>query len=278
MIKVTNTLSPNARLPLARIRGTEKQRFKQAELLSQKLVETLEPDTNDKRLNMLKYTNEIDKILAPDKIHFYITQLPEENLTGTIRRTLQYDKYTPEVKTSVPNYEIILPTNGKNQITNKYTAYHQAKHLFDFLFNPKIAKFRLEAEYNTLISTSLKHQRNEFEKLLFNFGKRPKKGEIIQQARKLTKEMPNEFAIDQFQSMRNVLKSEISTHKQELEYLLKAPIQNRKAILNNIKIKTKMKESLNILNKLLKNRIAHVRHQNKRRIDWQKALNSSQNN
>ena len=143
------------------------------------------------------------------------------------------------------------------------------------MFNPKIAKFRLEGEYNTFVTPFLENQRNEFEKLLFNFGKRPKKSEIIQQARKLTKEMPNEFAIDQFQSMRNVLKSEISTHKQELAYLLKEPIQNRKAILNNIKIKPKMKESLNMLNELLKNRIAHVRHQNKRRVDWQKALNRS---
>lgn len=277
MIKVTNTLSPSARLPLERIRGTEKQRFKQAELLSQKLVETLEPDTNGKRLNMLKFINGIEKILAPNKILCYITKAPE-NFDGTIRRPLQYDKYTPEVKTSVSNYEITLPANGKNQITNKYTAYHQAKHLFDFLFNPKIAKFRLEGEYNTFVTPFLENKRNEFEKLLFNFGKRPKKSEIIQQARKLTKEMPNEFAIDQFQSMRNVLKSEISTHKQELAYLLKEPIQNRKAILNNIKIKPKMKESLNILNKLLKNRIAHVRHQNKRHVDWQKALNSSQNN
>ena len=78
--------------------------------------------------------------------------------------------------------------------------------------------------------------------------------------------------------MRNVLKSKISTHKQDLAYLLKKPFQNRKAILNNIRIKPKMKESLNILNELLKNRIAQVRIKNKRQVAWQKALNSSSNN
>ena len=277
MVKVTNTLLPSAKLPLERIRGTERQRFKQAELLNKKLIEVLEPSTNGKHLNMLKFTNEIEKILAPDKILFYITKAPE-NFNGTIRRVLQYDKYTPEVRTSIPNYEITLPTNGKNQITNKYSAYHQAKHLFDFLFNPKIAKFRLNGEYNSFVTPFIENKKMEFEKLLFNFDKRQKKGEIIQQARKLTKEMPDEFAIDEFQSMRNVLKSEISTHKQDLAYLLKKPFQNRKAILNNIRIKPKMKESLNILNELLKNRIAQVRIKNKRQVAWQKALNSSSNN
>lgn len=277
MVKVTNTLLPGAKLPLERIRGTERQRFKQAELLNKKLIEVLEPSTNGKHLNILKFTNEIEKILAPDKILFYITKAPE-NFNGTIRRVLQYDKYTPEVKTSIPNYEITLPTNGKNQITNKYSAYHQAKHLFDFLFNPKIAKFRLKGEYNSFVTPFIENKKMKFEKLLFNFDKRQKKGEIIQQARKLTQEMPDEFAIDEFQSMRNVLKSEISTHKQELAYLLKKPFQNRKAILNNIRIKPKMKESLNILNELLKNRIAQVRIKNKRQVAWQKALNSSSNN
>ncbi len=277
MVKVTNTLLPSAKLPLERIRGTERQRFKQAELLNKKLIEVLEPSTNGKHLNMLKFTNEIEKILAPDKILFYITKAPE-NFNGTIRRVLQYDKYTPEVRTSIPNYEITLPTNGKNQITNKYSAYHQAKHLFDFLFNPKIAKFRLKGEYNSFVTHFIENKKMEFEKLLFNFDKRQKKGEIIQQARKLTKEMPDEFAIDEFQSMRNVLKSEISTHKQDLAYLLKKTFQNRKAILNNIRIKPKMKESLNILNELLKNRIAQVRIKNKRQVAWQKALNSSSNN
>lgn len=277
MVKVTNTLLPGAKLPLERIRGTERQRFKQAELLNKKLIEVLEPSTNGKHLNMLKFTNEIEKILAPDKILFYITKAPE-NFNGTIRRVLQYDKYTPEVRTSIPNYEITLPTNGKNQITNKYSAYHQAKHLFDFLFNPKIAKFRLKGEYNSFVTPFIENKKMEFEKLLFNFDKRQKKSEIIQQARKLTKEMPDEFAIDEFQSMRNVLKSEISTHKQDLAYLLKKPFQNRKAILNNIRIKHKMKESLNILNELLKNRIAQVRIKNKRQVAWQKALNSSSNN
>lgn len=277
MVKVTNTLLPSAKLPLERIRGTERQRFKQAELLNKKLIEVLEPSTNGKHLNMLKFTNEIEKILAPDKILFYITKAPE-NFDGTIRRVLQYDKYTPEVKTSIPNYEMTLPTNGKNQITNKYTAYHQAKHLFDFLFNPKIAKFRLKGEYNSFVTPFIENKKMEFEKLLFNFNKRQKKSEIIQQARKLTKEIPDELAIDEFQSMRNVLKSEISTHKQDLAYLLKKPFQNRKAILNNIRIKLKMKESLNILNELLKNRIAQVRIKNKRQVAWQKALNSSSNN
>lgn len=277
MVKVTNTLLPSAKLPLERIRGTERQRFKQAELLNKKLIEVLEPSTNGKHLNMLKFTNEIEKILAPDKILFYITKAPE-NFNGTIRRVLQYDKYTPEVRTSIPNYEITLPTNGKNQITNKYSAYHQAKHLFDFLFNPKIAKFRLNGEYNSFVTPFIENKKMEFEKLLFNFNKRQKKSEIIQQARKLTKEIPDELAIDEFQSMRNVLKSKISTHKQDLAYLLKKPFQNRKAILNNIRIKPKMKESLNILNELLKNRIAQVRIKNKRQIAWQKALNSSPNN
>ena len=277
MVKVTNTLLPSAKLPLERIRGTERQRFKQAELLNKKLIEVLEPSTNGKHLNMLKFTNEIEKILAPDKILFYITKAPE-NFDGTIRRVLQYDKYTPEVKTSIPNYEMTLPTNGKNQITNKYTAYHQAKHLFDFLFNPKIAKFRLKGEYNSFVTHFIENKKMEFEKLLFNFNKRQKKSEIIQQARKLTKEIPDELAIDEFQSMRNVLKSEISTHKQDLAYLLKKTFQNRKAILNNIRIKPKMKESLNILNELLKNRIAQVRIKNKRQVAWQKALNSSSNN
>lgn len=277
MVKVTNTLLPGAKLPLERIRGTERQRFKQAELLNKKLIEVLEPSTNGKHLNILKFTNEIEKILAPDKILFYITKAPE-NFNGTIRRVLQYDKYTPEVKTSIPNYEMTLPTNGKNQITNKYSAYHQAKHLFDFLFNPKIAKFRLKGEYNSFVTPFIENKKMKFEKLLFNFDKRQKKGEIIQQARKLTKEMPDEFAIDEFQSMRNVLKSEISTHKQDLAYLLKKPFQNRKAILNNIRIKHKMKESLNILNELLKNLITQVRIKNKRQVAWQKALNSSSNN
>lgn len=277
MVKVTNTLLPSAKLPLERIRGTERQRFKQAELLNKKLIEVLEPSTNGKHLNMLKFTNEIEKILAPDKILFYITKAPE-NFDGTIRRVLQYDKYTPEVKTCIPNYEMTLPTNGKNQITNKYTAYHQAKHLFDFLFNPKIAKFRLKGEYSSFVTPFIENKKMKFEKLLFNFNKRQKKSEIIQQARKLTKEIPDELAIDEFQSMRNVLKSEISTHKQDLAYLLKKPFQNRKAILNNIRIKPKMKESLNILNELLKNRIAQVRIKNKRQVAWQKALNSSSNN
>lgn len=277
MVKVTNTLLPGAKLPLERIRGTERQRFKQAELLNKKLIDVLEPSTNGKHLNMLKFTNEIEKILAPDKILFYITKAPE-NFDGTIRRVLQYDKYTPEVKTSIPNYEMTLPTNGKNQITNKYTAYHQAKHLFDFLFNPKIAKFRLKGKYSSFVTPFIENKKMEFEKLLFNFNKRQKKSEIIQQARKLTKEIPDELAIDEFQSMRNVLKSKISTHKQDLAYLLKKPFQNRKAILNNIRIKPKMKESLNILNELLKNRIAQVRIKNKRQVAWQKALNSSSNN
>lgn len=277
MVKVTNTLLPSAKLPLERIRGTERQRFKQAELLNKKLIEVLEPSTNGKHLNMLKFTNEIEKILAPDKILFYITKAPE-NFDGTIRRVLQYDKYTPEVKTCIPNYEMTLPTNGKNQITNKYTAYHQAKHLFDFLFNPKIAKFRLKGEYSSFVTPFIENKKMKFEKLLFNFNKRQKKSEIIQQARKLTKEIPDELAIDEFQSMRNVLKSKISTHKQDLAYLLKKPFQNRKAILNNIRIKPKMKESLNILNELLKNRIAQVRIKNKRQVAWQKALNSSSNN
>ena len=51
MVKVTNTLLPNAKLPLERIRGTERQRFKQAELLNKKLIEVLEPSTNGKHLN-----------------------------------------------------------------------------------------------------------------------------------------------------------------------------------------------------------------------------------
>lgn len=174
MVKVTNTLLPSAKLPLERIRGTERQRFKQAELLNKKLIEVLEPSTNGKHLNMLKFTNEIEKILAPDKILFYITKAPE-NFDGTIRRVLQYDKYTPEVKTSIPNYEMTLPTNGKNQITNKYTAYHQAKHLFDFLFNPKIAKFRLKGEYNSFVTHFIENKKMEFEKLLFNFNKRQKR-------------------------------------------------------------------------------------------------------
>ncbi len=253
-------ISDTARLPLKYSMGTEKQRFELATQLEKRFLKELNSSRFTSKCSIGKFTKTLRKILSPFDIDFIIEKNTNELVMGSMGYLFNYYKKGNTIQADLEGYTLKLPIN-KTNITDKYTALHEVRHLFDHICNPKL---------NTLIRRSKYYNDEELDKIILDI-----KNSIIYKSldlddwasfekevkTKLSK-VSSEDAINVLQIARSHFKTEINAYESLKQYLRENPIKNFSELLSlksHLKNKGMYVEKLNFVNKLLKDEFKKVR-------------------
>ena len=271
---VDKTVEDTARMPLSVCRGTEKERYDMAQQCSDKLKESLEKISHGRFCTVAKFKEALDSVLGENKIEYHIFDEKDKKFPGKIIivRSGQETKLPPDkngriwtVKDqSCCGYLLSLPlSKDKSYIKSKYTAFHEARHLLDHIFNPKTLVERyIDAEitspqamkaYNNIFS--LVHYVPLFPYIPINIKKFQKS--VCENLEILD----DDIAISVLQETRNLLKTEINAYREEYKYMRENLSENLLYILDRgTQIRSaKLQKKLDVLNELLKERLQKAR-------------------
>ena len=216
-----NVFSKTFLLPLKVTQGSVKEReAKSDEYFNHFLNEFI----SQKECNTNTYINSIHKALGNKKIKCYVNN-SESTITGSLKNIVMGD--INDKNAYYYGYEIQLGQDSKGNILNKSTAIHEARHLFDRLFNPKYSVLRADARANSVEELSsfivdtqtFFHNKKSFNKTL----------------NELTKNLPDDVAINTLQLSRYNLKSERNAYKSELRFVKGMNVfKNLLSIINSL--------------------------------------------
>lgn len=273
-ISVANT----AKLPLSVSRGTERQRFKKAKKYSNRLRKLLDKNSNGKECTLEKFKEALDKTLGEHHIDYRIDRNVSEKAAAQIGfetggKYLEWEQEGFHFKTidmSRSRYVLFLELDKTGKIIkNKYSALHEARHLFDHIFNPKTVTNRT-CKYEVSPSSTkpafdggkkelFYDAQNTFSDFLSN--RQLKATEFKELAKEKLEKLDDEMAIDVLQISRDTLKTEISAYRDTLIYLFRHPIKNRKDFRSIFKVirKIESQKRLKTANELLRERLQIAR-------------------
>lgn len=257
-------ISKNAKLPFAVCRGSEVIRYNKAKKCSDKLKYAIEKRCVGDEISVKDYKNSIDSILLKHKINYKI--IP--SLSGSygthssnIERADQINRTSDNtVRTytniKVTGHKIALKMNETNDvIKDKYVALHEARHLFDSIFNPKTLNIRYKNYKKDFHAIDVRTDvYNLFEEHSYNKAFKSKV--------KLELSSVDDFqAIDILQIIRAAMKSEKNAYNDELKYLLKNPVKNAFKIIDLYKLLSSScyGKKLKMANELLEERLKIAR-------------------
>ena len=256
-----NNILPKARLPFDIIKGSVGKRNDNANKYNELLYKTLNPLCMEQKCSVESFKNSLNKVLSPYKIDYIIT--PEKNnlfvgSLGTLCKTSLDENYEFMLNYLRYNFMMPLDKEGKN-ILNKYSIFHEARHFFDRLFNPKQNLLRVEyASVNPEYAEST----SKIHDLYFlKLDKPIKMKDFKQELDNLIKYMPNPIVIETLQCVRYSLLSEINAYKDELKFIAREnfSIKNLKSslifadfLIRNCKFKSKLKYTEEILRERIK--------------------------
>ncbi len=267
MIKII-TITKNTSLPFSTIKGSAQKRNKTAAGLSKQFYTKLLSASNDKSCALEIFNDYLNNLLQ-NKIKFKVFPNVNHRYKGTIQRNIVGAEYDPKgtIRLLLEGFKIFLPLdkNGKN-ITNKFCAIHEARHLFDSACNPKTNQFRLQNLYEKIDFEAQKD--NISNMFLDSLDKHVRMKDFKNSVRKLIKDMPDLISIDCLQTIRNSLKSEINAYGDEIKSMAKgAGIFYNLPEIITIKVflhqNAKFKQKLQFANKLLKEKLANERKNHK---------------
>lgn len=279
-INVITRTSKKAKFPLSRVRGSELQRFDMAkkytnqvhkymkntgdtwtvENLQKAIEHVVSPDEIDLKISRMDKNDRVSGVLK--SLFSFITNIKECDTQGKNVQYIPLIQFKPFMTALLEGFEMRLPLDKSGRvITQKVTAIHETRHLFDHLCSPKISVFRSHKAVAYPPDGDVMYQKvfNKFmnipdEKIdLMKFRK-----EISEELEKL----PNDLKIELLIDVRNNLKSEINAYSQEIRFLMGNPIKNFIKILssrNTLKNNAGFEKKLKIANTLLKETISKVR-------------------
>ena len=272
LLKITNiTVDKTAKLPYQVVKGSEKSRMEMADRFSMQLREGLDKVSSTRECKLSDFVEIINKIIEPHKINFNILPLKNkftkflEYTAGYISQDLGFDgkvykignAIIDDTSINIKGFEIHLPLNKNNTvIRNKFSAFHEARHLFDYICNPKTLGI-----WNIKIiddDKKLKAYKKAYSAFIddFNFL-----GFWKKKAAKNLSKLSDEEAIDCLKSIRNTLKSEINAYRDTSDYTYKYPVVNFFEIMgnNDFMLFHDYPKKLKYANKLLKDRLQKAR-------------------
>ncbi len=267
MIKITNKITQNAKLPYEICKGSEKDRNKLAHQMFIKFCKELDKDAIDSVCSADGFVNSINSILEPHKINFKLTNSENTKSYGTL--TTQYSTLTDGKNIIIQSdgFEIQVPLCEDNQIIiDKYCAAHEVRHLLDHILNPKITTWRFHNQINHPQYMDTIDEINK--KFLIEFDNPVNIKKLKSDTREQFSKLPDEISIEVLQRMRHQLKSEINAYNDEIIYLKKGfgYIKNLlqiKLIKNFLKNNAKFQQKLDFINELLREKLINARNTNK---------------
>ena len=272
MIKIT-TKSTNTSLSLQIIKGSPKQRNKMASRISRQFYTKLLSVSNSNSCSIKDFCENLNKLLH-NKINFGIFKQENPKYKGSIKHNITGTTCNSNgiISLLIDGYKIFLPLdkNGQN-ITNKFTAIHEARHLFDHVFNPKTNQYRLQNLYGKIDFESKKDYLSDM--FLDKLDNPVNMKKFEKSVRELTETMPDDITIDALQTIRNRLKSEINAYGDEMRSMAKGlglfynlpEIIITKIFLND---NAKFKQKLKFANALLKEKLESARSTHRQSLNF----------
>ena len=216
-----NIIRPKASLPFNVVKGNVTQRnAKMSECWNKFVDEFVKTETP----TVEEYRNCINKALEPYKISYRIFEEDNPECAGGIAAETRQE-YRGKNKMDIIHlsYNLWLPIDKDGKIESKQTAVHETTHLFDYLFNPKIALQRLHYSINKpeCDKDVLNLKDSVLDTILDNFKK--------EDADKALSKLPNDVAIETLQHIRHSLQTEKKAYYSEFKYFVKkGPVKNIK--------------------------------------------------
>ncbi len=233
MLSVVNSRVTNfARLPFSVIRGTEAQRYKKAQEYSDKLAEKLNKISDKKSCSTIDFVKSLKSVLEPHNINFRIKQKAVDNTAANIQRELDYDKeykilgnsIIEKTDADIVGYNINLKLQNRGMVlTEKANALHEARHLFDYICNPKTIQFRsfkFLYDEQTLANYKQTYDLMVNDYLPFRTMKSMKKEVKLNLSK-----MSNADGIDTLQSIRRGLKTEKNAYNDCGKFMKQHPLK-----------------------------------------------------
>ena len=255
-IKIVNKMLPQARLPFSRIKGDNVQRNIISDEYNKFFYKYLNKRCHKRKCSLKDFRNALDKTLYPNSINYHIEKEISNQNNGSFGII---PKLAPgengEIIVYNSGYCFLLPLNNREDtILSKYTAFHEARHFFDNLCNPKYSKLHCKNLIND------KHYDKTADKIrsLF-FDKMDTKLRIKKfktNTENLILTLPNNIAIELLQSIRYRLQTEINAYRDEVKYMIRdgnfVSGFNLALFLNqNCKFKSKLKFAENMLKDII---------------------------
>lgn len=232
LLKTQNRFLQQALLPFDIVKGGVGVRNNKADKYWKRFLNEYVKEDNS---SIDYYKKCIDKALEPNVINYKI--LPEEReYSGSIGVNVSLSPHeNGGLYINHYGYKLSLPIDeATNLIKNPKTAAHEARHLFDYLFQPKIAALRAKYLVNKReCDADVEDLRtNILETILAKF----KKNVFEKNANDIIDSLPKDVAIEALQKCRYSLKTEKNAYRGEILYLLKTnPLKNMDEILGMIK-------------------------------------------
>lgn len=226
--KVTNFV----RLPLDAINGTESQRYGKAQEYSDKLAEELNKISNQKSCSSSDFVNALKYVLNPHNINFNVEQKLVDGTTGTIQREVNYNKsykrlgnkVVEKTDADIVGYTINLKLKNKGTIIeDKVSALHEARHLFDYICNPKTIQFR---SFKFLYDTNkLENYKQTYDLMVNDYQPFRTMKSIKKEMKNNLSKMENADGIETLQSIRRGLKTEKNAYNDGNKFMKKQPFK-----------------------------------------------------
>ena len=260
MLKTQNRCAKNTLLPFNLTKGNVKERNANAWKYWGKFLDNF---LQNDECSVDTFRSSIDKALEPYKINYEI--LPEKSFsslgfTGVNVSVLPHSNgglYIERI-----GYKIGLPISSKDKKTiyNDTTAVHEARHFFEYLFQPKSACIRAKELVNNPNSDDDVEKLREV--VLKDFSSRFNKKHFTQKVESILNKLPDNVAIEILQKLRYSLKGEYDAMSSEIKYLARQnPIKNFSRILNTFALRQfcSYKAKDKIITLKLKNLLAKAR-------------------
>lgn len=272
MLKTQNRCAKNTLLPFNLTKGNVKERNANAWKYWGKFLDNFLQNDD---CSVDTFRSSIDKALEPYKINYEI--LPEKSFSslgfmGVNISVLPHSNgglYIERI-----GYKIGLPISSKDKKTiyNDTTAVHEARHFFEYLFQPKSACIRAKELVNNPNSDDDVEQLREV--VLKDFSSRFNKKHFTQKVESILNKLPDNVAIESLQKLRYSLKSENEAMSAEIKYLAKQnPIKNIPQILHTFELRQfcRHRTKEKIVTSKLKELLLKVRNDLKQRLNAEKA-------
>lgn len=251
-------IAPESRLPFNLIKGNYLLRNSKAKLYYKNFYSELNPKCIKNRCQISDVEKALNKTLSPYKINYSIEPETDAGYLGShvSKIKISQSDYNEFLVNHV-GYRLLLPIK-KNTIKNKYIVFHEVRHFFDYILNPK---FNLLRCGNALNNKNIDiYYKELYDVFLIKLNQVKSKKHIEKDAKKIIHKIPKPIVIDALQNIRYILMSEINSYNAELTCLLKDGrvidyLNLKQFLLLNCKFKTK----LSFIRKTLKELIGQER-------------------
>lgn len=264
---VTSKIMPYAKLPLDYVKNTFDKRNKIAKQKSIEFYKNITNECKDGVYSISRIRKCIDNLFAPNKINYTINSEEREQFSGSIANILSVDKGKQILQ--YDGIALFLPLKkNKTEVENKYTLFHEVRHMIDYLYNPKVKMHRINNLINNEGYSNATDYINKF--FMEEISSKTNMKEFRKEASDLIDILPRDIAIETLQKIRAHLITEINAYSDEIHFRFKG-IKNIDDFIDalnlklsyklNFKFEDKLKFANKKLNALLKEEKASLKKQ-----------------